>query len=72
MAAHSWVGGGAVRFSQEPAEQRIRMQRGFQSAADQIAERIRAQGGHARSPSLFTSIAVMSAAAPDGFAGTKR
>ncbi|WP_347602859.1 alpha/beta hydrolase [Acrocarpospora sp. B8E8] len=69
MAAHSWVGGGAVRFSQELAEQRIRMQRGFQSTADEIAERIRAQGGHARSPSLATSIAVMSAAVPDGFAG---
>ncbi|MGW4958757.1 alpha/beta hydrolase [Nonomuraea sp. NPDC004186] len=56
MAAHAWVGGGAAPFTRAMGDQRARLQRAFETAAAQIADRIRALGGHAAPPSLSTPL----------------
>ncbi|MBE1591831.1 alpha/beta hydrolase [Nonomuraea angiospora] len=59
MAAHAWVGGGAGPFAQAMGDQRARLQRAFETAAAQVADRIRALGGHAAPPSLSTPLAAI-------------
>ncbi|MEV4568570.1 alpha/beta hydrolase [Nonomuraea sp. NPDC049419] len=68
MAAHAWVGGGAAPFTQATQDQRSRLQLAFDTAAAQIAERIRALGGNATAPSLSTSLPI-STSARGGYAG---
>ena len=68
MAAHAWVGGGATPFTQATQDQRTRLQRAFETAAAQIVERIRAQGGNATAPSLATALPV-STSTRGGFSG---
>lgn len=68
MAAHAWVGGGAGPFAEATRDQRTRLQRAFESAAAQIAERIRALGGHAAVPSLSAPLPVVTATR-GGYAG---
>ncbi|MFG6192512.1 alpha/beta hydrolase [Nonomuraea sp. JJY05] len=68
MAAHAWAGGGAGPFAQAMGEQRARLQRAFETAAAQIADRIRALGGHAAPPSLSTPPAA-APSARGGYAG---
>ncbi|MEV0614036.1 alpha/beta hydrolase [Nonomuraea sp. NPDC050404] len=70
MTAHAWVGGGAGPFAQAMGDQRGRLQRAFESAADQIAERIRALGGQAAAPPpLATPLATATTSARDGYRG---
>ncbi|MER6946815.1 alpha/beta hydrolase [Nonomuraea sp. NPDC000554] len=68
MTAHAWVGGGAGPFTQATHDQRTRLQRAFETAAAQIAERIRALGGHATAPSLSTPLPVATSTR-GGYAG---
>ncbi|MEW1836845.1 alpha/beta hydrolase [Nonomuraea angiospora] len=68
MAAHAWVGGGAGPFTQALGDQRARLQRAFETAAAQIADRIRALGGHAAPPSLSTPLPA-APAARGGYSG---
>ncbi|MEV4580635.1 alpha/beta hydrolase [Nonomuraea jabiensis] len=68
MAAHAWVGGGAGPFTQTMGDQRARLQRAFETAAGQIADRIRALGGHAAPPSLSTPLPA-APSARGGYAG---
>ncbi|MBB5625683.1 alpha/beta hydrolase [Sphaerisporangium krabiense] len=69
MAASAWVGGGAPAFSKALTEHRTTMQRAFQDAAEQIATRIRQEGGQApQVPSFSTPMSVMSAT-HNGFDG---
>lgn len=68
MTAHAWVGGGAGPFTQAAGAQRTRLQRAFESAAAQIADRIRALGGQATAPSLSTSLPVATSTS-NGYAG---
>ncbi|MEQ4719509.1 alpha/beta hydrolase [Nonomuraea sp. B19D2] len=68
MAAHAWVGGGAGPFTQAMGDQRARLQRAFETAVAQIAERIRALGGNAAAPSLSTPLAA-APSARGGYAG---
>ncbi|MGW2147460.1 alpha/beta hydrolase [Nonomuraea bangladeshensis] len=68
MAAHAWVGGGAVPFTQAAHDQRTRLQRAFETAAAQIAERIRALGGHPTTPPLSTPLPVATSTR-GGYAG---
>ncbi|SFI88826.1 Alpha/beta hydrolase [Streptosporangium canum] len=68
MAANAWVGGGAPAFAQALAARRASLQLAFQSAAEQIARRIRQLGGQARVPTFSTSVSV-AAAQPSSFSG---
>ncbi|MET8383221.1 alpha/beta hydrolase [Streptosporangium canum] len=68
MAANAWVGGGAPAFAQTLAARRASLQLAFQSAAEQIAQRIGQLGGQARVPAFSTSVSV-AAAQPSSFSG---
>ncbi|MET7336516.1 alpha/beta hydrolase [Nonomuraea sp. NPDC005650] len=68
LAARAWVGGGAGAFTQAMGEQRARLQRAFETAAAQLAERIRVLGGYAAAPSLSASLAA-TPSARGGYAG---
>ncbi|RSN08681.1 hypothetical protein DMB42_19990 [Nonomuraea sp. WAC 01424] len=68
MTAHAWVGGGAGPFTQATRDQRTRLQQAFETAASQIAERIRALGGQATAPSLSTPLPVATSMG-GGYAG---
>lgn len=68
MAAHAWVGGGAGPFSVAIRGQRIRLQQAFETAAGQLAERIRALGGQAAAPSLATPLHI-TVSSRGGYAG---
>ncbi|GAA1738413.1 hypothetical protein GCM10009734_50390 [Nonomuraea bangladeshensis] len=68
MTAHAWVGGGAAPFTQAAHDQRTRLQRAFETAAAQIAERIRALGGQATAPPLSTPLPVVTSTR-GGYAG---
>ncbi|GGT43965.1 hypothetical protein GCM10010176_104310 [Nonomuraea spiralis] len=68
MAAHAWVGGGAGPFTQATRDQRTQLQQAFETAATQIAERIRALGGHPTTPSLSTPLPAATSAG-GGYAG---
>ncbi|GAA0843525.1 hypothetical protein GCM10009525_59090 [Streptosporangium amethystogenes subsp. fukuiense] len=70
MQTNTWVGGGASHFTKELFSHRVRLQRAFQSALDEIAELIVRQGG-AVPPQLrvITPLQTSMSAGAGGFKG---